>query len=41
MFIFLEAINQRDKESEIEVIYVNEELQQLEEWQGFFYDRVL
>jgi len=31
MFIFLEAINQRDKESEIEVIYVNEELQQLEE----------
>lgn len=31
MFIFLEAINQRDKGSRIGVVYVNEELQRLEE----------
>lgn len=41
MFVFLKAIDQRNKESKIEMIYVNEELQQLEEWQEFFYNRFL
>lgn len=39
MFIFLKAMNQRDKESKTGTIYVNEELQQLEDWQEFFYNR--